>query len=47
VTTLARIAATNALETDAPTDRRSELKPLAAAVSVSGTTRMISVGIAA
>jgi hypothetical protein len=40
------MAATTALEVDVPTERSSELRPFADAVSVIGTYRMISIGIA-
>jgi hypothetical protein len=42
-----RMAPTAALALDVPTDRSNVLRPLAEAVSVMGTARMINVGIAA
>jgi hypothetical protein len=42
-----RAAATAALEVDVPTARSNVFRPLAEAVSVMGTARMIRVGIAA
>ena len=43
----ARIAATTALDIDVPIARSSVLTPLADAVSVIGTERMMRVGMAA
>ena len=47
IVTELRAAATAALEVDVPTARSKVFRPLAEAVSVMGTARMIRVGIAA
>lgn len=47
MTLCAKTTATTAEDREVPTERISALRPLAAAVSVTGTAPMISAGIAA